>query len=217
MWSSESQVNRLVFFQVFHLTALIVRGPLTSGERFIINLERVMICKDEVCGALLCVEDIVISPHFTQRNFFSDSGIAILAESAAICDSITGTAVFEPWSQVETASCSQVVAEIGACVNQTVDRRRSVKGSLEQSCAVGGIRLSSENSASRSGVKISNTMEERRVDYVFVSVSSISTSGSAIFLFLRESPRRGKLVGALWSYPDASNLQYALHCLNSIV
>ena len=33
----------------------------------------------------VCVQDFVMSPHFTQRNFFSDSGIAMLAESEAIC------------------------------------------------------------------------------------------------------------------------------------
>ena len=101
---------------MFQLTALIVRGPVTSGERFTINLDCVMIHGDEVRGALLCVQVLVRSPHFTQRNFFSDSGIAMLAGSAAICDSITSSAVFEPWSHVETTSRSQVVAEVCACV-----------------------------------------------------------------------------------------------------
>ena len=66
-----------------------------------------MIAEDEVRVALLCVQDFVGSPRFTQRNFFSDSGIAMLAESAAICDSIVSSAVFELWSHVETASCGQ--------------------------------------------------------------------------------------------------------------
>ena len=44
-----------LLFQVFQLTALIVRGPVTCRGRFIINLDRVMICKDEVQSAILCV------------------------------------------------------------------------------------------------------------------------------------------------------------------
>ena len=80
-------------------------------------------------GALLCVQDAVRSPHFTQRNFFSDSGVT---DSAAICNSITISAVCEPWSHVEAASRSQVVAEVCACVNQAVDRRRAFKNSQEQ-------------------------------------------------------------------------------------
>ena len=162
-------------FQVFHLTALIVRGPVTSGEQFIINIERVMICEDEVRGALLCVQDFVRSPKFTQRTIFSDSRIAMLAESAAICDSITSSiAVFEPWSYVETASRSQVVAEVCAWVNLAVHRRRAVKDSQEQGYGVGGIRPSSEDPASRPGVKISNIVEEGRAEYVPVIFISIS-------------------------------------------
>ena len=162
---------------MFQQTASIVRGPVTPGERFVINLECVRICEGEVRGALLCVQDFVRSPHITQRSFFSDSGIAMLAESAAICDSITSSAVFEPWNQVETASRSQMMAEVCACVNQTVDRRRAVKDSQEQWYAVGGIRPSSKDSASRSGVRISDIVEEGRVEYVPVSAPSINVPG----------------------------------------
>ena len=41
----------------------------------------------------------------------------------------------------------------------------------------GGIRPSSEDSASSSGVKFSSIVEEGRVDYGPVSIPSISTSG----------------------------------------
>ena len=136
-----------------------------------------MISGDEVRGALLCVQDFVRSPHFTQRNFFSDSGVTISAEPAAICDSITNSAVFEPWSHVETASRSQVVDEVCACVNQAVDRRRAVKDSQEQWYAVGGIRPSPEDSASRSGVSISNIVQEGRVEYNPVRAPSVSVPG----------------------------------------
>ena len=117
---------------MFQLTALIVRGPVFSGESFIMNLDRVMTCEVEVHGAMLCVPDFVRCVHFSQRNFFSDSGVAMLAESAAVCDSITSTATFGPWSLVETTSRSQVVADVCACVNQAVDRRRAVKDSQAQ-------------------------------------------------------------------------------------
>ena len=160
---------------MFQLTALIVRGPVGSGERFIISLERVMICQDDIRGALFCVEDFVRSPYFTQRNLFSDSGVAMLAESAAFCDSITSVAVFEPWSHVETVSRSQVVAEVCACVNQAVDRRRAVQDSQEQWYTVGCIRPSSEDSGSRSTVRISNIVQRGRVEGVPASAPSLST------------------------------------------
>ena len=159
------------------MTALIVRGPVTCGGRFLINLDRVMICKDEVQSAILCVQDFVRSPHFTQRSFLSDSGIAMLTESAAISDSITNSAVFEPWNHVETTSRSQVVADICGCVSEALDRRRMLKDSQEQWYEVVGIRPSSEDSTSRSGVRISNVVEEGRVEYVPVRAPSASVPG----------------------------------------
>ena len=133
-----------------------------------------MICEDEVRGALHCLQDFVRILHFTQRSFLSDSGIAMLAESAAICDSITNSAVFEPWSHVETGSRSQVVGEVSACVNQALDWRRGVKDSQEQWYAVGGIRPSSEGSSSQSSLRISNIVEEGPAEYILVSSPSIS-------------------------------------------
>ena len=132
-----------------------MRGPVTCGGRFIINLDGVMICEDDVQSAILCVQDFVRSPHFTQRSFFSDSGIAMLTESAAICERITHSAFFEPWSNVESTSLSQVVADVCGCVIEALDRRRMVKDSQEQWCAVGGIRTSSEDSTSRCGFQMS--------------------------------------------------------------
>ena len=128
-------------------------------------------------GALLCVQDFLRSPHFTQRNFLSDSRVTILTESAAICDSITNSAVFERRSHVETISSAQVVAEVCACVNQAVDRRRAVKDSQGQWDAVGGIWPSSEDSASLSGFRISNMVEEGRFECVPVRAPSVSVPG----------------------------------------
>ena len=141
-------------FQVFQLMALIVHGSITSGEKIIISLARVMVAENEVSGALLCVQDFVSSTHFTQRNFFSASGIALFAEAAAICDNITSSAGFEPWSHVETTFRSQVVAELCACVNRSEDRWRQSSQ---------GIRPSSGGSESPSGVRIFNMVVEGRV------------------------------------------------------
>ena len=154
-----------------------MRGPVTCEGRFLINLDRVMICADEVHSAILCVQDFVRSLHFTQRNFFSDSGIAMLAESAAVSDRITHSAVFERWTHVETMYRSQMVADVCGCVSQNMDRRRAVKDSQEQRYAVSGIMPSSEESASRSGVRISNIVEEGQVEYVPVRVLSVISPG----------------------------------------
>ena len=204
-----------MFFQVFQQTALFVAGPGASGEKFIIILEHVITCGDEVRGALLRVQDFVGSPHFTQRNFFSNSGIAMLAESAAICESNTLFAVFETWSYVETASCAQLVARVCACVNQAVDRRRAVKDSQEHWYAVSGIRPSSEDSASRSGVKISNIVEEGQVESVPVSVPSLSTPGPSNLRASSGMSEKKKISRS--PVKSASKFQAPLRHLNKIM
>ena len=101
----------------------------------------------------------------------------MLTEFAAISDRITHSAVFEPWSHVETTSRFQVVADVCGCVSEALDRRRMLKDSQEQWYAVGGIRPSSDGSTSRSGVRISIVVEEGRVEYVPVRAPSTSVPG----------------------------------------
>ena len=98
-----------MMFQVFQLSALVIRGPATRGEKFIVSLDRVAIREEKVRGVLLCVQDFVRSLHFTQRNFFPESGFTMLSESVAIADSITSSPVYAPWSFVETDCAGQVV------------------------------------------------------------------------------------------------------------
>ena len=156
-----------------------------------------MICEDEVQSAILCIQDFVRSPHFTQRNFFSDSGFATLAESAAISDKITQSAVFEPWGHVETTSHSQVVAEMCGCFNEALDWRRLVKDSQEQWFAVGGIRPSSEDSSSRSGVRISNIVEEGDSSTFLYVSPFLFLQVPAICVIPLGKQKGGRLVGAL--------------------
>ena len=85
-----------------------IRGPSTHGEKFTISLDRVAIKEEEMRGVVLCVQDFVPSPQFTQRSFFSESGLTMLSESIAIADSITSSPVYAPWSVVQSASASQV-------------------------------------------------------------------------------------------------------------
>ena len=206
-----------VFFRVFQLTALIVLGLVTSAEKFIISLERVMIVEDEVRVPLLYVQVFVRSPHFTPRKLFYDSGIAMLAESAAICDSITSSLVVGIWSHAETAFRSQVVAEVFACVNRAVDWRRAVKVSHEQWLTVGSIRPSSEESASRSGVGISYIVEEGRVKSVPVSVPSISTLGPSSLHVSSGKTKKRKISRSPVNLPSCFEIASTLTHLNKIV
>ena len=116
-----------VSFQVFQLTALALRGPLPSGEKFAVGLDRVAIREDIVRGVLLCVQDFVRDPVFTQRSFFSETGVVMLSEAAAISDSITSSSVYVPWSTVESESSARIISDLKTCFEKAVDRRREVK------------------------------------------------------------------------------------------
>ena len=140
-----------------------IRGSSASREAFTINLDCVAINKEEVRGVLLCVQDFVRSPHFTQGNFFSETGLAMLSESVAIADSISSSPVYAPRSFVASASSSQVIADIGSCWDRVVLRRRSAMDTSGRWHHGSSPRV---ETASRPGVRISDVVEVGRVEYV---------------------------------------------------
>ena len=175
-----------MLFQVFQLTTLMIRGPTTHGEEFIISLDSVAIKEKEVRGVLLCVQDFVRSPHFTERSFFSELGVTILSESVAIADSITSSPDSAPWSVVESACASQVVTDLCACWDRLVLRRRTAKDTSER-WYHGGTPQS--ETASRPGVKISDVVEEGRVEYTPVAVRALAPPGPGK---IRSAPSKRK-------------------------
>ena len=161
-------------FQVFQLTALVIRGPPAQGEDFTISLDRVAIKKEEVCGLLLCVQDFVRSPHFTQKNFFSETGLVMLSESVVIADGITSSPVYAPWSVMESEPVSQVITDLCACRDWVVLRHRTAKNTSESWYHGGSPR---NDTASRPWLRISDVVEEGRVEYVPVAAPDLGPPG----------------------------------------
>ena len=120
---------------------------MPSGEKFTVSLDRVAIREDIVRGVLLCVQDFVRDPVFTQRSFFSETGVEVLSEAAAISDSITNSSVYVPWSTVETDSSTRNIADLKSCFEKAVERRRVVKDTSEQWYRLGAVRPSSGESS----------------------------------------------------------------------
>ena len=166
--------SELRLFQVFQLTTLVIRGPPTHGENVIVSLDRAAINEKEVRGILFCEQDFLRSPHFTQRNFFPESGYTMLSESLAIANNITPSPVYAPLSVVESASASQVITDLFACWDRVVFRRRTAKDTSER--WYHGSTPRSET-ALRPGVKISDVVEEGRVEYVPVDAPALGPPG----------------------------------------
>ena len=107
-------------FQAFQLTAFVIRGPATRGERPITNLDRVAMKDEEVRGVLLGVQGFFRSLHVTQRSFLAESGLTMLSESLAVADSIKSSSVYAPWSLVVNACAGQVMSDMCSRRDQVV-------------------------------------------------------------------------------------------------
>ena len=169
-----SHISCNFLFQVFQLTTLVIRGSSAKGDEFTINLDRVAIDKEEVRGVLLCVQDFVRGPHFTQRNFFSETGLTMLSESVAVANSITSSPVYAPWNVVASSSASQVIADMCSCWDRVVVRRRSTKDTSERWHHGSAPRV---ESPSRPGMRISDVVEEGRIEYVPVCPPVLGSPG----------------------------------------
>ena len=139
-------------------------------------LDRVAIPENIVRGVLLCAQNFVRDPVFTQRSFFSEAGIEVLSEAAAISDSITSSSVYVPWSTVESESSARIISDLKTCFEKVLERRRVVKDTSEQWYRLGAVRPSSGESSSQCGVHISTIVEEGQVDYVPVAAPSRKVS-----------------------------------------
>ena len=98
----------------------------------------------------------------------------MLSESVAIADSIASSPVYAPWSVVASASASQVIADMCVCWDRVGLRRRSAKDTSERWYHGGSPR---SETASRPGVRISDVVEEGRVEYVPVAPPALGPPG----------------------------------------
>ena len=155
-------------------------------------LDRVAIPESIVRGVLLCVQNFVRDPVSTQRSFFSETGVQVLSEAAAISDSITSSSVYVPWSTVASESSARIISDLKSCFEKVLERRRVVKDTSEQWYRLGAVRPSSGESTSQCGVRISTVVEEGQVDYVPVAAPSRKVSSHKRHQSDSGSPRKGK-------------------------
>ena len=98
----------------------------------------------------------------------------MLSESTAITDWITSSPVYAPWSVVESASASEVITDLCACWDRVVLRRRTSKDTSERWYHGGTPR---SEATSRLGVRISDVVEEERIEYVPVAPPALGPPG----------------------------------------
>ena len=82
------------------MTALIVKGPSEVHPAFTVSLDGVAIDHEKVKGAVACVQDFVCHPSFTQRSFFSETGIGMLNNAVTAADAVRNSSHFDPWGAI---------------------------------------------------------------------------------------------------------------------
>ena len=179
-----------VSFQVFQITALALRGPLPSGEKFTVCLDRVAIPENTVRGVLLCVQDFVRDPVFTQRSFFSETGVEMLSEAAAISNSITSSSVYVPCSAVESESSARIISDLKTCFEKVLERRRMVKDTSEQWYRLGAVRPSSGESSSQYGVRFQLSWRRGKLTMCLLLLRHIKSLVTVVVWVLQEKGKR---------------------------
>ena len=83
-------------FQVFQLTALVVSAPSELHSVFTVSLNGVPINHEKLNWAVGYVQEIVRHRLFTQKNFFSETGISMIETAVAAADSVQHRSVIDP-------------------------------------------------------------------------------------------------------------------------
>ena len=110
----------------------------------------------------------------------------MFSESVAIADSVTSSPFNAPWSVVQSACPNQVITDLCACWDWVVLRGRTVTDTSERRYHGGTPR---SKTASGAGARISDVVEEGRVEYVPVSAPALGPAGPSK---LRSSPSEWK-------------------------
>ena len=94
------------------MTALFQRGPAEETPRFQKNLDRVTIDRLAIDSAVCGVQSFVRDPLFTQRDFFTDNGIAMLLSAVNVAGSICEDSVYDPWAVIHPEGYAVVVSDL---------------------------------------------------------------------------------------------------------
>ena len=182
-------------FQVFQLTRLVVRGPSEVHPVFTVSLSGFAIDHEKVKGAVPCVQDFVRHPLFTQRNFFSGTGISLLNTVFAGGDAVRHSSEFDPWGAIRV-EVGPVVADLESCRENVVSRRKAAKDTRER--WLGAVTVASSavgDAAPRTTVRISDVVEVGGVQYVEEHNKFSLPSCSRCVSSPGKSKKRRKLVG----------------------
>ena len=143
-----------------------VNGPSDMHPMFTVSLDGVAIDHEKVKGAVACVQDFVRHPSFTQRSFFSETGIGMLNTAATAADAVRNSAHFDPWGAIDVEA-GPVINDLKSCREKILSQRNTVRDTRERWFSAETVASSAVGeSAPRTSVRISDVVEVGDVQYV---------------------------------------------------
>ena len=143
-----------------------VRGPFELHPVFTVSLDGVAIGHEKVKGAVACVQDFVRHPSFTQRSFFSDTGISMLNNAVTAADAVRNSDRFNPWGAIDVKA-GPVIADLKSCREKILSQRKAVKDTRERWFSAETVASSAVGErVPRTTVRISDVVEVGSVHYV---------------------------------------------------
>ena len=101
-------------------------GSLRGASPFYRVSPWVAIDHERVKGVVVCVQDFVRHPLFTQRNFFSVTGMSMLNTAVTAEDAVHHSSKFDPRGAIGV-DAGRVIADLKSCREKFVSGRRAVK------------------------------------------------------------------------------------------
>ena len=142
------------------------KGPSELHPVFTVSMDGIAIDNEKVKGAVACVQDFVRHPSFTQRSFFSETGISMLNTAVTAADAIRNSARFDPWGAIDLEA-DPFIIDLKSCREKILSQRKAVKDTRERWFSVETVASSAVGeSAPRTTVRISDVVEVGDVQYV---------------------------------------------------
>ena len=143
-----------------------VKGPSELHPVSTVSLDGVAINHDKVKGAVACVQDFVCHPSFTQRSFFSETGIRMLNTAVTAADAVRNSARFDPWGAIDVEA-GPVINDLKSCREKILSQRKAATDTWERWFSAETVASSAVGeSAPRTTVRISDFVEVGDVQYV---------------------------------------------------
>ena len=143
-----------------------VKGPSEVHPVFTVSLDGVAIDHEKVKGAVACVQDFVRHPSFTQRSFFSETGIGMLNSAVSAADAVRNSAHFDPWGAIGVEA-GPVIIDLKSCREKILSQRKAIRDTRERWFSSETVASSAVGeSAPKTTVRISDVVEVGDVQYV---------------------------------------------------